>query len=70
MFQNLNQLIMNKITITFLAVIISLSVSAQEKTKQHEVGIAFTNVNEFGLTYKVGKSNSLWRFNTLFINSD
>ncbi len=41
---------------------------AQEKTKQKEVGLVFSNLNSFGLTYKIGTEKSLWRFNTLFIS--
>lgn len=50
------------------AFFISLFLIAQETTKQKEVGLVFNNLDNFGLTYKTGSDNSLWRFNTLFIS--
>jgi hypothetical protein len=41
---------------------------AQETDRQNEIGLVFNNFDNFGLTYKIGKTNSLWRFNTLFLN--
>lgn len=43
-------------------------VAAQENPKQKEVGLAFSSLDNFGLTFKVGSDKSLWRFNTLAIN--
>ena len=40
---------------------------AQEKTKQKEVGLSFSNLDEFGITYKVGTQKAMWRFNTLLL---
>jgi len=43
---------------------------AQETVKQKEIGLAFSNLNNFGLTFKTGTDKSLWRFNTLFISGN
>lgn len=49
---------------------ISLSILAQEKSKQQEVGLVFNDLNSFGLTYKTGSNISMWRFNALLIEGD
>jgi hypothetical protein len=41
-----------------------------EKVKQKEIGLVFSNLDNFGLTYKTGTEKSLWRFTTLFISGD
>ncbi|WP_339610059.1 hypothetical protein [uncultured Roseivirga sp.] len=55
-----------------LLVLLSLSMSyclmAQEPAKQQEAGLTFYNLNGFGLTYRTGTEQSLWRFNTLAIS--
>jgi len=61
---------MKKIFLTFATLTLSLFVMSQEVTKQKEVGLVFNNLNNFGLTFKTGTNNSLWRFNTLFINGN
>jgi len=58
---------MKKVLFTTLAVAFSLLVMAQEKTKQKEVGLSFSNLDEFGITYKVGTQKAMWRFNTLLL---
>lgn len=58
---------MKKIPLILAALTLSLCVMAQEKTKQNEVGLVFNNLNNFGLTFKTGTSESLWRLRTLFI---
>ena len=58
---------MTKIAITFLAIIISISVNAQDSLRIKEVGISFASLNEFGLIYRTGNSKSVWRLNSLFI---
>jgi len=57
---------MKKTFLILLTIASTFSISAQEKTKQKEVGITFSNLNDFGLSYKFGNSNSVWRINTLF----
>jgi hypothetical protein len=46
----------------------SFLVGAQEKVKQEEVGLVFSSLNAFGLTFKTGTNKSLWRFQTLIIS--
>ena len=58
---------MKKIPLILAALTLSLCVMAQDKTKQNEVGLVFNNLNNFGLTFKTGTSESLWRLRTLFI---
>jgi len=41
-----------------MALTMSLIVTAQEKTRQMEVGLAFRNLNSFGLTFKIGSKKS------------
>lgn len=59
---------MKKTLLILLTATFSLTITAQEKTKQKEIGISFNNLNNFGLTYKFGNSKSLWRINTLLIS--
>jgi len=54
--------------LVFLAILVSVFVTAQEKNKQKEVGLIFNSVNSFGLSMKSGSSKSLWRINTLLIS--
>ncbi|MDW3191386.1 MAG: hypothetical protein R8G66_03450 [Cytophagales bacterium] len=54
--------------ITLFAGTLVYPVMAQEKTKIHEVGVAFSDLNRFGLTYRVGKENKRWRFNLIQSN--
>ncbi|WP_421978841.1 hypothetical protein [Roseivirga seohaensis] len=57
-----------------LLVLLSLSMSyclmAQEPVKQQEAGLTFYNIDGFGLTYRTGTEQSLWRFNTLIISGN
>ncbi|WP_064966863.1 hypothetical protein [Tenacibaculum ovolyticum] len=60
---------MKNFTLSVLFLFAMLNISfAQEKEKRQEVGINFTSLNNFGVTYKVGTSKNLWRFNILAIN--
>lgn len=56
----------------FLLLVICFSVfsilHSQETKKQKEVGLVFSNLDNFGLTYRSGTANSLFRLNTLFIS--
>jgi len=45
---------MKKTVLIMMALTMSLFVTAQEKTRQMEVGLAFSNLNSFGLTFKIG----------------
>lgn len=59
---------MKKLLTILLCSSISYFVSAQQITKQKELGVIFNDLNNFGLTFKSGTMNSLWRFNTLLIS--
>lgn len=48
----------------------SLSAIAQTESTQKEIGIAFSNFENFGLSFKTGRSNSMWRFNTLLVSGN
>lgn len=59
---------MKKIVTILACFSVCLFTMAQEKTIQNEVGIVFSTINNFGLTYKTGSDTALWRFNTVFIS--
>lgn len=56
---------MKKLLLLLLITSTSIIVNGQEKTKQKEVGLSFSNLDNFGLTYKFGTTKSMWRINTL-----
>ncbi|MFP3859729.1 MAG: hypothetical protein ACLFUW_02810 [Bacteroidales bacterium] len=58
---------MRKILLIISFVTLSLFVFAQESTKQKEIGLAFYNLDNFGLSVKTGTNKSLWRFTTLLV---
>lgn len=70
--QNLQE--MKKTLLILAALTITYSLMAQEaekqKQRQKEVGLVFTNLNNFGLTYRTGTAKSLWRINTLVLNGN
>ena len=53
-----------------LGLSMSFTLMAQEPVKQKEIGLVFSNLDNFGLTYKTGTEKSLWRFNTLIISGN
>ncbi|SMO84474.1 hypothetical protein SAMN06265379_10998 [Saccharicrinis carchari] len=61
---------MKKYFLIVLCVSISSILMAQETQKQKEVGLIFSNLDNFGLTYKTGNNKALWRFTTLFLNGE
>ena len=61
---------MKKTLLLLLCVSMSYALMAQETVKKKEVGLVFSSLNQFGLTYKTGTDKSLWRFNTLFLSGD
>jgi hypothetical protein len=38
--------------------------------KQKEIGLVFSGLNNFGLTFRTGTKKSMWRLNTLFISGN
>ena len=61
---------MRKSLLILLCLSMSYFLIAQETLKQKEIGLVFSNLNNFGLTYKTGTNKSLWRFNTLFVSGN
>ncbi len=59
---------MKKFILSILALTIATSISAQEIPKTKEVSIIFNNLDNFGLSFKIGKENALWRVNTMLID--
>jgi len=59
---------MKKLALSLFAFTIAIFVVAQEKPKIKEVGIVFSNLENFGLSFKIGKEKALWRINTLLID--
>ncbi len=57
---------MKKLLLIFITLTMSVMMIAQEEPKQKEVGLVFSNLDNFGLTYKIGTEKSLWRYNALF----
>ena len=69
---------MKKLSIVLALIFASIYLVAQENSetidsanvKVQEIGIAFSNFDNFGLTYKIGNEKSLWRFYTLYFSGD
>jgi hypothetical protein len=59
---------MKKLALSLFAFTIAIFVVAQEKPKIKEVGIVFSNLDNFGLSFKIGNEKALWRINTLLID--
>jgi hypothetical protein len=59
---------MRKLVTVLLCLSVVYSLTAQESTKQREVGLVFSNLDNFGLTYKIGTNKSMWRFNTILLS--
>ncbi|NPD86255.1 hypothetical protein HNS38_15890 [Lentimicrobium sp. L6] len=60
---------MKKIILLMVISMAILSVTAQEKVKQKELGLVFRNFNNFGLMYKFGDQNSMWRLKSVYIRT-
>lgn len=61
---------MKKLSLIILSLIFPFLLISQEKTKQKEVGLLFSNLDQFGITFKTGTNKSLWRFNTLYLSGN
>ncbi len=59
---------MRKSLLILLCLSMSYYLMAQDTVKQKEIGLVFSNLDNFGFTFKTGTDKSLWRFNTLFIS--
>lgn len=55
---------MKKILISFFAIVLMMPLGAQSQDapKQREIGLIFTGLNSFGLTYRHGDAETLHRF--------
>jgi hypothetical protein len=56
---------MKKLKLSVLGIALSCFVFAQEKV--NEIGVVFSNLNDFGVTYRFGNEKSLWRFDAVSI---
>ena len=61
---------MKKAIVILVSLVLSLSMLAQEKFSQQEVGITMSSLNSFGLTYKIGTEDALWRLNTMYLGAN
>jgi len=59
---------MKKMIFALMAFAIIVSVSAQEKVKQQELGLGLRNLDNFALIYKFGHQKSMWRLMALHGN--
>ena len=59
---------MKKLVMILACLTLSYFSMAQEKVKQKEAGLVFSDLDNFGLTYRVGTNKSMWRFSTLFFD--
>ncbi len=48
--------------------VVSNMATAQDAPRQKEIGITFSNLDNFGLTYRLGHSRAMWRFSSLLIS--
>ncbi len=64
---------MKKFFTLIIAFTISIIAVAQENEStslQKEVGLTFRNLDEFGISYKIGRDQGFWRFNTVFLSGN
>ncbi len=54
----------------FILFFLSMSshLMAQEIVRKKEIGLVFSSLNNFGLTFRTGTSKSLWRFSTVLLS--
>ena len=60
---------MRKAFLIVALVSVPFIMKAQDKIRVNEVGLSFSGLNSFGLTYRVGNEKSLWRFNAFDIGA-
>lgn len=60
---------MKKIFLLMTILSVSLLTFGQEKKRLKEVGLVFSNLDQFGFVYKVGHEKSMWRFNVISLNN-
>ncbi len=59
---------MKKSLLILTALTMSFFLMAQGQSKQKEIGLVFSNLDNFGLTFRIGTEKALWRFNTLYLS--
>jgi hypothetical protein len=59
---------MKKLLLVLLVLSLTFSISAQQSKKIKEVGIVFSDLDNFGFSYKTGTDRQLYRFNALFLS--
>lgn len=60
---------MKRLFLFSLTLLLPLFLFAQESKSQKEVGILFSDIYSFGLSYKSGTSKALWRFQSLYLGA-
>lgn len=59
---------MKKLITLLTGILIVGGLSAQEPDRQKEIGLTFRNLDNFGVTYRVGTSRAMWRFTSVALN--
>ena len=59
---------MKKLFFLIAAVSVSILSGARKPEKLNELGVTTLNLNDFGITYRIGNDKSVWRFNAVLIN--
>ena len=65
---------MRQFSLLFIIIALSMATAAQGNQqvpqKLNELGLTFSNPDRFGLTYKTGRNQSLWRFHTFIASGN
>jgi hypothetical protein len=61
---------MKKSLLLLTAFILPFFMMAQGKSRQDEIGLVFSSLNNYGLTFKIGTQKGLWRFTTLNLSGN
>jgi opacity protein-like surface antigen len=59
---------MKKTLLLFCAILLFTTVQAQELVRQQEIGLSFTGLSHFGLAYRFGHQQAMWRVGSNFIS--
>jgi hypothetical protein len=59
---------MKQLCIILLCLCIPSLLTAQDTEARNEVGLVFSGMNNFGLTWRTGSQRSLWRVTSLFVS--
>lgn len=61
---------MKKLVLILFVIAFAFPAISQEPTKQKEVGLVFSNLSNFGFTYKIGTEKAMWRFGSMYTSGD